>query len=119
MEQRLIDSNELKTALVNYACYAEYYPVSRMLELIDQCPAVEPQKVCVANVTFDDAKLREIVDEAVHRFLPQGEWIDRTALLEELEKEVKMADDWKTAHELFNVVKYFPHYGADMRGDKE
>ena len=36
------------------------------------------------------------------------EYIDRQAVMAELEKEVELADDWKTAHEIANVVKYFP-----------
>lgn len=34
--------------------------------------------------------------------------IDADALMKELEHEVDLADDWKTAHEIANVVKYFP-----------
>ena len=35
-------------------------------------------------------------------------YIDADALVKELEREVELADDWKTAHEIANVVKYFP-----------
>ena len=35
-------------------------------------------------------------------------YIDADALMRELEREVELADDWKTAHEIVNVVKYFP-----------
>lgn len=34
--------------------------------------------------------------------------IDADALMKELDREVELADDWKTAHEIANVVKYFP-----------
>lgn len=34
--------------------------------------------------------------------------IDADALIKELEREVDLADDWKTAHEIANVVKHFP-----------
>ncbi len=34
--------------------------------------------------------------------------IDADALMNQLEREVELADDWKTAHEIANVVKYFP-----------
>jgi len=37
---------------------------------------------------------------------PHGRLIDADAL--ELEKEVELADDWKTAHEIANCVKYAP-----------
>ena len=35
-------------------------------------------------------------------------YINANALLKDLEREVELADDWKTAHEIYNVVKYFP-----------
>lgn len=34
--------------------------------------------------------------------------IDADALMQELEREVELADDWKTAHEIANCVKYAP-----------
>ena len=37
---------------------------------------------------------------------PHGRLIDADAL--NLDYEVEMADDWKTAHEIANVVKYAP-----------
>lgn len=43
--------------------------------------------------------------------------IDADKLIPELEKEVKLADDWKTAHELFNVVKYFPTVEERPKGE--
>ena len=41
-----------------------------------------------------------------------ADYIDRQAVMAELEKEVELADDWKTAHEIANVVKYFPSADA-------
>lgn len=35
-------------------------------------------------------------------------WIEYEPLMAELEREVELADDWKTAHEIANVVKYAP-----------
>lgn len=43
-----------------------------------------------------------------------GELIDRNAL--NLDYEVSMADDWKTAHEIANCVKYAP---TVVEADKE
>ena len=43
-----------------------------------------------------------------------GRLIDADAL--DLEKEVSMADDWKTAHEIANCVKYAP---TIIEADKE
>ena len=44
--------------------------------------------------------------EAIQIPTPHGRLIDVDAL--ELEKEVELADDWKTAHEIANCVKYAP-----------
>ena len=35
------------------------------------------------------------------------QYYDKEELLKELEREVDLADDWYTAHEIENVVKYF------------
>lgn len=44
--------------------------------------------------------------QAIQIPTPHGRLIDADAL--ELEKEVELADDWKTAHEIANCVKYAP-----------
>ena len=35
-------------------------------------------------------------------------YIEYEPLMAELEREVELADDWKTAHEIANVAKYAP-----------
>ena len=35
-------------------------------------------------------------------------YIEYEPLMAELEREVELLDDWKTAHEIANVVKYAP-----------
>lgn len=45
-----------------------------------------------------------------------AEYIEKEKLIEILEQEVEEADDWKTAHEIANVAKYFPT--ADVRENK-
>ena len=35
-------------------------------------------------------------------------WIEYEPLMAELEREVELSDDWKTAHEIANVAKYAP-----------
>ena len=51
-----------------------------------------------------------LVENAIANGTPlpkgHGRLIDADAL--DLEKEVSMADDWKTAHEIANCVKYAP-----------
>ena len=52
---------------------------------INALPSADRPKEVIAQVTFDEEKLREIVKEAVERFKeeyevadrPQGEWIDK------------------------------------------
>lgn len=44
--------------------------------------------------------------------------IDADALMKELEREVDLADDWKTAHEIVNVVKYFPTIEPEQKKGK-
>lgn len=56
-----------------------------------------------SNVLYETE--REDV-EAVQIPKNHGRLIDGDAL--ELEKEVELADDWKTAHEISNCVKYAP-----------
>ena len=48
----------------------------------------------------------EINADAIQIPKGHGRLIDADAL--ELEKEVEIADDWKTAHEIANCVKYAP-----------
>lgn len=56
------------------------------------------------GVVFDDDF--EEVGRAIQIPKDHGRLIDGDAL--ELEKEVELADDWKTAHEIANCVKYAP-----------
>ena len=37
-----------------------------------------------------------------------SKYIEYEPLMAELEREVELADDWKTAHEIANVAKYAP-----------
>lgn len=52
------------------------------------------------------SKTRGISADAIQIPKDHGRLIDADAL--ELEKEVELADDWKTAHEIANCVKYAP-----------
>lgn len=65
-----------------------------------KCPMMKIEKgECYELTTKGEA-------EAIQIPKGHGRLIDADAL--ELEKEVKLADDWKTAHEIANCVKYAP-----------
>lgn len=53
----------------NSPCYRMYVAQEnerkRLIDLIDNAPAVEPEKICIATVTFDKEQLQEIVDKAI------------------------------------------------------
>ena len=45
----------------------------KMIDAIDEAPTIEPKAKVVAQVTFDEEKMREIVKEAVERFKEEYE----------------------------------------------
>ena len=47
-----------------------------------------------------------------------AKYYNADALMKELEQEVELADDWKTAHEIVNVVKYFPTIELEQKKGK-
>ena len=71
-------------------------------------------EIHIAEEVWDDTKeghdklQRRYIGESKAIQIPKGHGrlIDGDAL--ELEKEVELADDWKTAHEIANCVKYAP-----------
>lgn len=44
-------------------------------------------------------------------------YIEYEPIMAELEREVELADDWKTAHEIANVVKYAPSIEIALADD--
>ena len=104
------------------------------INAIKSIPTIEPKAKVIAQVTFDEEKLREIVKEAVECFKeeyeitdrPQGEWIvhkERTGVND------GFIDFFPTEYECSNCglkqSMYFinskpsnfcPNCGADMRG---
>ena len=49
----------------------------KMIDAIDEAPTIEPKAKVVAQVTFDEEKMREIVKEAVERFKEEYEIADK------------------------------------------
>ena len=72
-EIRLIDANALLKRVDEERKYlkergqagAEHILVHNFRELVEDAPTVELEKVLVANVTFDEDKLKEIVHTEV------------------------------------------------------
>ena len=49
---------------------------ARLLAMIDSAPTIEPKAKVIAQVTFDEDKLREIVHEAVERIKEEYDIVD-------------------------------------------
>lgn len=84
-------------------------PMSIILKGIDM-PKCSNED-CIVVIRKDKAEVwqtgfKERTVEAIQIPKDHGRLIDADAL--ELEKEVELADDWKTAHEIANCVKYAP-----------
>lgn len=65
---------------------------------INDIPAVEPKKVCIGQIHFDDEKLHEIVDEAMKKLKEeiepkQGEWIPCSERLPSEEERKEWIDN--------------------------
>lgn len=99
-------------------------------EFIDVIRAIPsaPPKV-VAQITFDEEKLREIVKEAVERFKeeyeitdrPQGEWIEKNVddvkitVCSNCDKEPTFTHYYGSCGN-YSLSDFCPNCGADMRG---
>lgn len=71
---RLIDAEALKKSFEDTVCI-EPMPYAFVKQIIDNAPTVEPEKVLVANVTFDEDKLKEIVQTEVIDKIKNGELV--------------------------------------------
>ena len=96
-------------------------------ELIDNAPTVEPQKVPIANVTFDTEKLKELTDDIVERIKsgeivlqderPKGEWIETQRGIHVTDYKCSCCGRTVRDDTGYNVANDYPfcHCGADMR----
>ena len=70
--------------------------------------------VYIGKETWDDTRKGrdKIINTYLGKFqavqIPKGHGDIKDINMLELEKEVELADDWKTAHEIANCVKYAP-----------
>ena len=118
---RPIDADALSRALAEmwYDSPISVTGVS-VSELINKQPTIEPKTKVIAQVTFDEDKLREIVHEAVERIKeeydiverPQGEWI---------EQEDDYHHYWECSEcgmgvGLDDIRNYCPNCGCRMKG---
>ena len=90
--------------------------------ILRNVPSADRPQAVIAQVTFDDEKLREIVKEAVERFKeeydvadrPQGKWIKRFGLIN---CSVCKHSSWSDSFEdLVRSFNYCPNCGARMKG---
>ena len=99
----------------------------KMIDAIDEAPTIEPKAKVIAQVTFDEEKMREIVKEAVERFKEEyeiepkhGEWKPFDLkwgrsiwYCTACEEGVEVPCDIWTHKPIYN---FCPNCGADMRG---
>ena len=94
-------------------------------DIIDNAPEVEPEKVLIANVNFDEDKLREIVlTEVIDKIIsgelmlkderPQGKWIKTNELIGENFHNVFVCN--QCGARAIDKLKFCPECGADMKG---
>ncbi len=103
------------------------YKAEDIYKAIDNAPTVEPEKVLVANVSFDDNKLKEIVHTEVIDKIKSGELVlkDERPQGEWIEVDIKPTPfGGYTCNRKCNKCGYFtkeyrlnfcPKCGADMR----
>lgn len=74
---RLIDADAFKQELKeNYTFYGFVDLLNDFYVAIDEQPTIEPKTKVIAQFTFDEDKLREIVHEAVERIKEEYDIVD-------------------------------------------
>ena len=74
---RLIDADAFKQELKeNYTFYGFVDLLNDFYVAIDEQPTIEPKTKVIAQFTFDEDKLREIVHEAVERIKGEYDIVD-------------------------------------------
>ena len=135
MSNDLISREALKTAIEDL--YDDTldgivkFGIEKAIQLIDNAPTVEPQKVAIANVTFDTEKLKELTDEIVERIKSgeivlqderlKGEWIETRRGLHVTDYKCSCCGRTVRDDTGYNVANDYPfcHCGADMRGEND
>ena len=131
MNNDLISREELKGCIEQWFAMVRYYhpyskstniPKEEVFDLINHTPTVtvEPDKVLVANVTFDEDKLKALVQKEVIGKIksgelvikderPQGEWVGDGFVF---------CNQCGCSHGT-HKTNFCPNCGADMRGGAE
>lgn len=113
----------------NSPCYRMYVEQenerARFIKLIDNAPTIEPQKVLVANVTFDKEQLEQLVRDRVIEPIKNVELVLQTDERPHGEWQEPFESNGKTYHkcnhchissELILFDNFCPHCGANMKG---
>ena len=80
---RLIDAEALKKAINDYFENGVIHWLTDIERIIDNAPTVEPTFKPIAEISFSEDELKEIVDKAMEKFLSElekeGEWLTEEA----------------------------------------
>lgn len=126
MSNDLISREALKKELNSRIFQGDYTTtllLSSFNDLIDNAPTVEPEKVLIANVAFDEDKLKEIVQtEIIDKIKsgelvlkverPQGEWKFIQGATTQGSLKCPFCD-YRDYHKTNS--NFCPNCGADMR----
>ena len=92
-------------------------------ECIDNIPTIEPKTKVIAQITFDEEKLREIVKKAVERFKEEyeiepkrGEWLEWIDCEGEVFWKCSACGQVSEASAADILYKFCPFCGARMKG---
>lgn len=99
-----------------------WYKADDIYKALEDVPTIEPKTKVIAQVTFDEEKLREIVKEAVERFKEEyeiepkrGEWLEWIDCEGEVFWKCSACGQASEASVAGILYKFCPFCGADMR----
>lgn len=128
---RAVDADELRkhAFTINQGNGVELEPIEVVpLAVIDNADTVEPEKILVANVTFDKDELNRLIDERVIEPIKNGELVIKTEKRTEGEwiKSGKTTFFCSKCGREINTKPFtrpdnypFCHCGAEMKGGME
>ena len=99
--------------------------IKKLTDYIEDADVVEPKKVCIGQVSFDNEELHEIVNEAVKKLKEeiepkQGEWIteEKDSIYG---KKIRLkcsecGDTFDVSERAFPYERFCRYCGARMKG---